>query len=247
MATGKNSPFKNQQRSIDPSELKWKWVHDFELNTPLGIDDCRVEVLESDEAILKPGEDERVRKLQVRPFCEWIVQSDGHLLGEQLHYLLGVFELSQKTLASALGVSRAAVSLIVNGQNRPSRQTCHFVALLFELEIEQPGTITRLASGRLRCRETPALSLPQASSNSGATWHVTSLYHSRAEEPEGASLTLGQYFDIVPKVAPLRLFDAVERSSSWMKGPQARMEIRESQGPGLDSTCSVHDVSSGIA
>lgn len=147
--------------SVPISSLPWKVVEDHVLNTPLGVDDCRVEVLDTDAyRVLKPGEDERIRKIQARLFCEWVIETRGVILGPQLRYLLEVFGLTQGVLAEAVQVSASAISQLISGKNTPSSQTARELALLFCLESSSPGTISSLAENRVPAATQPAPARP---------------------------------------------------------------------------------------
>jgi len=136
--------------SVPVSTLKWRTTEDYILNTPLGVDECRVEILDVDGyEVLRPGEDERIRKIQARFFCEWVIETRSLILGPQLRYLLDVFNLAQGVLADAVQISASAVSQLLSGRNAPSLQTARELALLFCLESSRPGTIARLAENRI--------------------------------------------------------------------------------------------------
>lgn len=78
--------------SIPVDALKWKTVDDHVLNTPLGTEDCTVEVLDTDKyRVLKPGEDDRIRKLQAKAFREWLVHTGGKATAAQVKYLGELF------------------------------------------------------------------------------------------------------------------------------------------------------------
>jgi len=131
------------------SSLPWRWIDDHLLSTPLGDDLCRVEVLDmAGHDALKPGEDARVRKLQARAFCEWVIQTEGVILGGQLKYLLKVFHLSQAKLAAATRLTPGAVSQLVHEKLNPSPQTSRELALLFRLECSCTGFVAALAENR---------------------------------------------------------------------------------------------------
>lgn len=126
--------------------LKWKRIDDYVLNTVLGTHTCRAEVLDSNAyLILKPGEDERLEKLQAALFCDWVIATRGIILGPQLKYLMEVFDLSQSVLAEAVQVSQSAISQLIRGQTSPSKQTSRELAILFRIEIASPRFIADLA------------------------------------------------------------------------------------------------------
>lgn len=60
---------KNQSNGFAPipiASMKWKKIENFELNTPLGLYICLVEIADiSNYVVLKPGEETRIRKAQV--------------------------------------------------------------------------------------------------------------------------------------------------------------------------------------
>ena len=101
-------------------DLKWKTVDDYVLNTPLGTHTCRADVLDSGQyAILKPGEDERLERLQVGLFCGWVIEMGGVILAAQLKYILEVLEMSQAALPA-------------QGQTCPDEQSSRKLASLFK-------------------------------------------------------------------------------------------------------------------
>ena len=105
---------------VPVDDLKWKTVDDYVLNTPLGTHTCRADVLDSGQyVVLKPGEDERLERLQVGLFCDWVIETKGRILGAQLKYILEVLEMSHAALPA-------------QGQTCPDEQSSRELAFLFK-------------------------------------------------------------------------------------------------------------------
>jgi len=134
---------------VPVDSLNWKTIEDYVMNTPLGTHACRADVLDSDlYVILKPGEDERLEKLQVQIFCDWIIETKGIILGPQMKYLLEIFGLTQSVLADAAQISQSAISQLVTGATRASKQTSRELAIMFRIESGCRGFLAALGAGK---------------------------------------------------------------------------------------------------
>jgi hypothetical protein len=72
------------------------WVEkSYLLVTPLGEDDCEVLALNCDNLILKPGEDARIRKAQIRLFCQWVLDANETIEPTQLQYIRMVLNIAE--------------------------------------------------------------------------------------------------------------------------------------------------------
>ena len=131
------------------SALRWRIIDDFVLNTPLGVDECTVEILDSEKyRALKPGEAERISRAQARLFCDWVLETQGVVLGNQLKYLLDIFGLTRAKLANAMQISPSAITQLIKGQTSPSKQTARQLAVFLRIEADSPGFILSLAGGK---------------------------------------------------------------------------------------------------
>lgn len=171
---------KMKKSSVEVSpEPRWELKADHLLSTVLGEDEC--EVLAGEVAgitVLKPGEDDRVRREQAKLFLNWVLETGGTIEGEQLRYLLRLLDLTQAELAGALGITPGAVSLLISARNVPSSQTVRQLCVLFSLELACGGTISSLAHNTLPpwlkvsgsapvCQGTPSAALPALECLSG--------------------------------------------------------------------------------
>jgi hypothetical protein len=130
--------------------MRWKTIDNFELNTPLGIDDCIVEIADiPNYVVLKPGEEDRIRKAQVALFCKWIVENREEILANQLKYLLEIFKIKQSVLAKSLALTDGAISQFVKGISAISCSVSRQIALSFFEEIKSPGFIENLSCNEL--------------------------------------------------------------------------------------------------
>lgn len=135
--------------SIPIDALKWKTVSDFQLRTILGVDICTVEMLDSDEfEVLRPGEDDRIRRAQIKLFCDWLVEEKEQISPEQLRYILSTLEISQAQLARAMLLTEGAISQFLSGSSKWKSSHHRQLALLVLGELSTSGLTKRLASHR---------------------------------------------------------------------------------------------------
>lgn len=130
--------------AVPIGSINWKTIDTHILLTPLGIDECRVEVVDTDEYVaLKPGEDERIRRHQARVFCQRVLDIGGDIVGTQVWYLKGLLDVSFVDLASMSGLS---VSTLVRVICDPDAHCCslapedaRILATVVLRELQAPG------------------------------------------------------------------------------------------------------------
>lgn len=68
---------------------------DFELNTVLGVDKYKAQIFSGckEYKILKPGEEDRLRRLQAFQFCSKKLKERKRITSDQLKHLLLTFEI----------------------------------------------------------------------------------------------------------------------------------------------------------
>lgn len=148
-----------EKNQIPEEALRWKVVEDYLLRSPLGQDICQVEMLDSDEyKVLRPGEDERIRKAQVQLFCEWLIQEEESFEPEQLRYIFLVLETKQSVLAKAMALTEGSMSQFLANVSKWKASTHRHAAVTILQEIIEPGSMLRLANnhpptGRLDSKE----------------------------------------------------------------------------------------------
>lgn len=126
------------------------WVEiPYEFKTVLGASQVRVLVslnaLKEDNSIVfKPYEEERLMKEQSKKYLKKVLSNDFEISAIELRFLMRLFDIKQSVLAHALGVSEAAVSMQLSGENKISRQIQHSLALFFMLEACGTPVVTAL-------------------------------------------------------------------------------------------------------
>lgn len=126
------------------------WVEiPYEFKTVLGASQVRVLVslnaLKEDNSIVfKPYEEERLMKDQSKKYLKKVLSNDFEMSAMELRFLMRLFDIKQSVLAHALGVSEAAVSMQLSGENKISRQSQHSLALFFMLEACGTPVVTAL-------------------------------------------------------------------------------------------------------
>ncbi|MBX9838468.1 MAG: hypothetical protein K2X69_09170 [Silvanigrellaceae bacterium] len=126
------------------------WVEiPYEFKTVLGASQVRVLVslnaLKEDNSIVfKPYEEERLMKDQSKKYLKKVLSNDFEMSAMELRFLMRLFDIKQSVLAHALGVSEAAVSMQLSGENKISRQIQHSLALFFMLEACGTPVVTAL-------------------------------------------------------------------------------------------------------
>lgn len=134
---------------IPEDALKWRLVEDYSLQSPLGQDLCRVEMLDSDDyQVLRPGEDDRIRRTQIRLFCEWLIQEKEAFDPEQLRYILTVLSIKQSVLAKSMPLTEGSMSQFLNKESNWKPATHRQVALLFLQELQELDYILKLAKNK---------------------------------------------------------------------------------------------------
>lgn len=137
------------QNHIPEEALKWKSVDDYVLRTSLGEDVCKVQMLDSsDYTVLRAGEDDRVRKAQIRLFCDWLIQEKESFGPEQLRYILVTLQIKQSTLAKAMALTEGSVSQFLHAGSGWKPSTHRQVALLFLGELRDPWSIHDLSNNQ---------------------------------------------------------------------------------------------------
>lgn len=140
----------NTHQMVPIDALKWKVVDDYRLSTILGSDLCKVEKLDSDQYdVLRPGEDDRIKRAQIKLFCAWLIEEKQKTSPEQLRYILHTLELKQTMLARAMLLSEGAVSQFLNGVSQWKPSTHRQLALLILNEVLAPGYAAMLADNRV--------------------------------------------------------------------------------------------------
>jgi DNA-binding transcriptional regulator YiaG len=128
------------------------WVEiPYEFKTVLGTSQVRVLVslnaLKEDNSIVfKPYEEERLMKEQSKKYLKKVLSNDFEISAIELRFLMRLFDIKQSALAHALGVSEAAVSMQLSGENKISRQVQHSLALSFMLEACGTPVVTALSN-----------------------------------------------------------------------------------------------------
>lgn len=133
-------------QKIPTEALNWSTVDNFRLMTILGTEAFAVEKLASDEYdVLRPGEDLRIRKAQIRSFCAWMIEEKASISSEQLRYILHTLQIKQSQLARAMLLSDGAVSQFLSGTSKWKASSHRQLALLILNEVSEPGYTLRLA------------------------------------------------------------------------------------------------------
>ena len=117
------------------------WVEiPYKFKTILGESDVQVQVsmndLKENSIVFKPTEEERLMKEQARKFLKKVLSNQFEMSAMELRYLMRLYEVSQATLARALGLSESAVSQYLKNENNTgiSRQVQHNLCTYFLLE-----------------------------------------------------------------------------------------------------------------
>lgn len=126
------------------------WVEiPYDFKTVLGESHVRVLVSlnalkEDNSIVLKPYEEERLMKEQSKKFLKMVLANKFEISAIELRFLMRLFEIKQSTLAHALGLSEAAVSMQLSGENKISRQVQHSLAVYFMMEACGSPLVTAL-------------------------------------------------------------------------------------------------------
>lgn len=126
------------------------WVEiPYEFKTVLGASQVRVLVslnaLKEDNSIVfKPYEEDRLMKEQAKKYLKKVLSNEFEMSAIELRFLMRLFDIKQSVLAHALGVSEAAVSMQLSGENKISRQIQHSLGLFFMLEACGTPVVTAL-------------------------------------------------------------------------------------------------------
>lgn len=127
------------------------WVEiPYDFMTVLGESHVRVLVSlnalsEDNSIVFKPYEEERLMKDQSKKYLKKVLSNDLEMTAIELRFLMRLFDIKQSTLAHALGVSEAAVSMQLSGENKISRQIQHNLAVYFMLEACGTPLVTALS------------------------------------------------------------------------------------------------------
>ena len=76
----------------------------YKLITQLGVNYFNVEFINEDKYVLKPGEDERIRKEQANIYLVGFNTKDFSFSGRQLRYLMSLFNVSIHDICFALNI-----------------------------------------------------------------------------------------------------------------------------------------------
>ncbi|WP_338635480.1 hypothetical protein [Spirobacillus cienkowskii] len=128
------------------------WVEiPYEFKTVLGASQVRVLVslnaLKEDNSIVfKPYEEDRLMKEQSKKYLKKVLSNEFEMGAVELRFLMRLFDIKQSKLSRALGVSEAAVSLQLSGENKISTQIQHSLAVYFILEACGSPVVTALSN-----------------------------------------------------------------------------------------------------
>ena len=129
--------------SIPISEMRWK-EQTIEYVTILGTSSFTAMTLDWDGPMtVRPDEEERLSRAQAIKFLKRVISGKLPLEGPELRFILMLLRLKQADLSRALAVSPSTISNLMKGE-AISPQTSRQMAVLLELELEQPGFFKRL-------------------------------------------------------------------------------------------------------
>ena len=134
-----------QHVNIPEENLQWRRVsHDF--SSILGQSSVTAWVLDYDgPTILKPGECERLGRLQARRYLRLLLCGEAQLSYDEFYYLLRLFKTDSAKLARMMNCAKTTFSNF-KSTGKVDKRVEREIALCFALELAQPGTISHMSS-----------------------------------------------------------------------------------------------------
>lgn len=143
---------------IPQGALRWK-EQEREVSTPLGMVKIVVEFLDhAGTEIMKPGEQNRIGKMQLPHFLLAVLTDKRQLSPETLQFVLELLEVSRSSLANVVGVGRSTFSNFF-ARRAVSKGLEHSLVLALIEELRNPGFIASIREAQEQSEVSNGLAL----------------------------------------------------------------------------------------